>query len=120
MAEINEITTGMTDKNRRCYQIMKYFSKILFFLPNYHIKTAVLRHHTTCPDTTDDCVHCVMEIFQDLLEAYEKNKLLSYKSNLNILGTRYIFILEYKCVKIINTLCSVSVTDSWKTFIKKN
>ena len=84
MAEIQSITTDMSYKHRRCYQIMKYLSENFFSLPNYHIKTVVLRHHTTCSDTTDDCVDCVMGMFRDLLRAYKTKKLLSYQSNLNI------------------------------------
>ena len=90
MAEVHvyAITTDMSYKHRRCYQIIKYLLRASAFdrLPNYHIKTAVLRHHTTCSDTADDCVDCVMGMFRDLLQTYQTKQLLSYQSNLNILN----------------------------------
>ena len=106
MAEIQAITHEMSDKHRRCYQIMKYLPDK--FRPNYHKKTVALRHHTTCSDTTDDCVDCVMKMFLDLL----------YQSNLNIIIELNLNKL-YDCEQYINKLCSVSVTDSWKNFLKK-
>ena len=120
MAEIQSITTDMSGKHRRCYQIMKYLSKAKswYLLPNYHIKTAVLRHHTTCSDVTDDCVDCVMALFRDLLLAYKTTELLSYQSNFNILNENN-SDQSHNCVLYITKLCSVSVTDSWKTFISK-
>ena len=117
MAEIQAITHAMSDKQRRCYQIMKYLSEARRFntLPNYYIKTVVLRHHTTCSDVTDDTVDCVMEMFRDVQQAYKTKELLSYQSNLNILNK----LNSDECEPYINTLCSVSVTDSWETFIRK-
>ena len=116
MAEIQAITLTMSDKHRRCYQIMKYLPDK--YLPNYHIKTVALRHHTTCSDTTDDCVDCVMEMFLDLVHAYKTQKLLLYQSNLNIIIELNLNKL-YDCEWYITKLCSVSVTDSWKNFIRK-
>ena len=132
LAEINAFTTKMSDKHRKCYQIMKYLSERgLNYSINYHIKTVVLRHHTTCSDTTDNCGECVMIMFRDLLKAYKTNKLLSYQSNLNILNQpnhnelkgQYKNLIasaeEDDCDRLIKTLNSVSTTDSWKTFIRK-
>ena len=128
MAEIHAFTQEMSDKDRRCYQIMKYLSergRRFYTLPNYHIKTVVLRHHTTCSDTTDDCVDCVTRMFLDLRQAYTTNKLLSYQSNLNILVLKRLYadnmdgIYMNRCESIINELCSVSDTDTWETFINE-
>ena len=138
-AELNAFTTDMSDKHRHCYQIIKYFSEIQGpgrELSSYHIKTIVLRHHTECTDTTDDCVQCILKIYQDLHQAYKTKNLLSYQSNLNILDKSYSYSYEMEdsysyemedsysyemeeCEKYINKLCSVSVTDTWKTFSRK-
>ena len=122
MAELHAFSQEMSDKHRRCFQIMKYFSDARLWdcLPNYHIKTLVLRHHTTCSDTTDDTVECVMEMFRDLLRAYKTNKLLSYQSNLNILkDDAFVTYYGNSCERYITRLCSVSDTDTWETFIRK-
>ena len=122
IAELNAFTTDMSDKHRRCYQIIKYLLEInpVLKLPSYHIKTIVLRHHTECTDTTDEIVQCILKIYQDLHQAYETVKLLSYQSNLNILKKSFSYS-GYKdtCEDFIYTLCSVSVTDTWETFIEK-
>ena len=122
-AELNAFTTDMSDKHRHCYQIIKYISETQLRrrkLSSYHIKTIVLRHHTECTDTTDDLVKCILKIYQDLHQAYETKVLLSYQSNLNILDKSFSYPgYKEKCEKYINTLCSVSVTDTWKTFIEK-
>ena len=117
MAEIYAFTKVMSQKHRRCYQIMKYLSEPrgLVDLPNYHIKTVVLRDHPTCSDTTDDCYDCVMALFGDLLLAYKTMELLSYQSNFNILNSDN----SHSCELYITRLCSVSVMDSWKTFINE-
>ena len=122
VAEINAFTTYMSDKHRKCYQIIKYLSVVYVNVPSYHIKTIVLRHQTTCSDTTDDCVDCVMSILWDILQAYENKELFSYHSNLDILkggGMKAIAFVKDRCKGLIHKLCSVSVTDSWETFIKK-
>ena len=118
IAELNAFTTDMSAKHRNCYQIIKYFSEILF-LPSYHIKTIVLRHHTECTDTTDDLVQCVLKIYQDLHHAYKTEELLSYQSNLNILQMSNSYSDKKLCEKFINMMCSVSVTDTWETLSRK-
>ena len=140
IAELNAFTKEMSDKHRRCYQIIKYLSEIpnitysFYKLPGYHIKTIVLRHHTERTDTTDALVQCILKIYQDLHQAYETKELLSYQSNVNLLVNPEYLPISFlsisqmsnlyssemkKCEKIINTLCSVSVTDTWETFIRK-
>ena len=127
LAEINAFTTDMSDKHRRCYRVMKLFSESSWYysgLPNYRMKTVVLKHHITCRDTTDDCVDCVIGMLRELLRAYETKELLSYQSNLNIIYKSRSFdginIIEKKnCERLIHKLCSVSVTDTWKTFLTR-
>ena len=124
LAEINAFTTDMSDKHRRCYQVMKYFSEQSSSLSSYHIKTVVLNHHTTCTDITDDCVDCVIGMLRELLQAYKTKKLLSYQSNLNIMNREdddYMYIEKMKsyCDFHIHKLCSVSATDTWQKFIRR-
>ena len=124
MAEKYAFTKVMSEKHRRCYQIMKYLLEARphdgMHMPTYHLKSVVLRHYTTCSDTTYDFVDCVMEILRDLLQAYKTKKLLSYQSNLNILKgiCMALFPKEDYCEQLINKLCSVSDIDSWETFIR--
>ena len=88
ISELNAFTAEMSKKHIKCYQTMKFLSvtsahpNLPKTLPNYHIKTIVLRHHSTCTDTTDDCVDCVLKMFHDLLQAYKTGVLLVYQSNL--------------------------------------
>ena len=129
MDEINAFTTKMSEKHKICYKIMKYFAETMLppscFMTNYHIKTAVLRHHTTCVDTTDDCVDCVMVIYRDLQHAYQTQELLSYQSNLNIFNKSASFIIDAsvdakrRCEGFIHSLCSVAISDTWESFIRK-
>ena len=122
MTELHAFNKEMSYKHRKCYNIMKYLSEVRLSdkLPNYHLKTIVLQHDIACSDTTDNCVDCIMKMFYDLLLAYKTNKLLSYKSNLNILGTNYRIHDEIAiCGRDINALCSVSNTDTWETFIRR-
>ena len=72
-SELRAFNTEMSNKHRMCYQIMKYLSKRACSLrSDYHLKTAVLRHHTTCSDTAADAVDCVFAICHDLIQAYTK------------------------------------------------
>ena len=122
MAEINAFTTKMSYKHKRCYQIIKYFLEMFPFLSNYDIKTVVLNHHTTCADTTDDCVDCVIGMLRKLLQAYKTKELLSYQSNLNIIHGYIDYFYEIdkdNCELLIHKLCSVSATDTWETFISR-
>ena len=120
MAELHAFTKEMSDKHRRCYQIMKYLSDKLDVVPNYDIKTVVLHHHTTCSDITDGYVDCVFGMFRGLRQAYETTELLSYLSNVNIFGKLdNLCYFTRDCERLIARLCSVSVNDSWDTFIRK-
>ena len=121
VAEINVFITEMTDKHRKCYQILKYLSERLSYmfcsLSNYHVKTVVLEHHITCSNTTDDYVECVIGIYQELLQAYRSKQLLSYQSNINIIEQSDLSKAEDLCMRLLNKLCSVCRTDSWEDFV---
>ena len=128
VAEINVFNTTMSEKHRRCMQIIKYLFEMSWkaSFRNYHLKTVVLRHHTTCKDTTDNSVECVIGIIRDLLHAYESNQLLLHQSNMNILkrerGASIMPALKYCKLsdaysQILSKLYSVPGTDSWDTFV---
>ena len=88
MAEIQAFKTGMSDKHRQCYQITKYLAKdsLGTHVNKYFIKNVVLQHSTTCSDTSDNYVDCVIKVYQDILNAFKRRKFLSYHSNINILS----------------------------------
>ena len=122
MAEIHALTSEMSDKHRRCYQIMKFLFHVYFIvISNYHVKTVLLRHHTTCSDTTDECVDCVLGMLRDLLQAYETEELLSYKSNLNLLGRKGVLLSSrFRDVRHSLNVCTLSLSlTHLKTFIRK-
>ena len=119
-AELDAFTKEMSDKHRRCYQIMKYVTKRgCAVLSDYHIKSLVLCHHTTCSDTSHDCVECVFTIYRDLLRAYTRFELMSHQSNLNILNDVVRISTTGDCEILFDKLCSVSETDTWDIFVKK-
>ena len=113
--------TQMSERHRKCYEVMKYLSVGDTELPNYHIKTVLLNHHTTCSDTTENFVDCIIRICWDLIHAYETRKLMSFYSNLNILkGVSFqeTHDLKKSCKRLIDILCSVPASESWDTFAK--
>ena len=120
ISEINTFTMEMSDKHKRCYQIMKYLSELRSEISGYHVKMIVLRHQETCLDTTDECVYCVLQMFSNLLLAFEDKELFSYKSNLNILSRydNYDYAAR-DCKRIIKRIYSVSGLSTWETFIDR-
>ena len=122
LAELNAFNAEMSDKHKFCYKIVKYLIGSLKnnFVNNYHVKTVAIRHHTTCSDNTDDCIKCVLRMFRDLLQAFESNELLSYRSNLNILSSNGPFYFsKWTCKHLIDTLGSLSETDTCETIFWK-
>ena len=118
--ELDVFDNEMSDKHRRCYQIMKFLSKgTSSVFTNYHLKTVVLNHHTTCSDTTDECVECVFTVFRDILRAYTTFELMSYRTNLNLLEGRIRISTKDGCEKLLAKLSSVTETESWESFVKK-
>ena len=121
LSELNTFTAEISDRHKRCYQVMKYLSQFEF-VNNYHIKTIVLRHHKTCSDKTDEC-ECVLKMFYDLLRAYKTRELLSHKSDLNMLeGGQHvddIVSAKYRCKGLINKVRYMPLLDNWATFIER-
>ena len=121
MAELDAFTTKMSDKHKRCYQVMKYLLGMRWPCSNgYHIKSIVLQHHTKCSDTSNDYTECVFKMCLDLVQSYEAKKLLSYKANHNIFAqTQFKEPLQAKCKQLLNEMLSVSSTDSWGDFVRR-
>ena len=122
MAEIQAFKTEMSDKHRRCYQITKYLTKdsLLFHINKYLIKNVVLQHHTTCSDTEYDCVDCVIEVYQEILNAYKRKEFLSFHSNIIIRSSIGGIIdgKDYYC-EFLRKLHSVSETDTFDRFVSR-
>ena len=83
--EINAFIKAYSAKHRQCYKIIKYILAETCAMPNYHVKTVALHHNITCSNPIDDCIECVLEIFEELLRAYETGTLKHiHESNINI------------------------------------
>ena len=57
-AEIDTIVNKMSDKHRKCYQVLKLltgFNTALYSFNNYHLKVAILNHNSSCSDAGEDC-----------------------------------------------------------------
>ena len=119
IAEIQAFSkTKISDKHRRCYQIMKYLPNIRKYL----IKNAVLQHSTTCSDTSDNYVNCVIKVYQDIGNAYNRGEFLSYHSNINILSKTsddVCKIYEAYYREFLTQLYSVSTTDTFDSFVSR-
>ena len=124
IAEIQALQTEMSVKHRRCYQITKYLTKDSFglYVNKYLLKNVVLQHSTTCSDTSDNYVDCVIEVHQDILNAYTRKEFLSYHSNINILSgaDHLVFeICEAYYREFLTQLYSVSETDEFDRFVTR-
>ena len=119
--ELNVFVNKMSDQHRRCFQILKYLLGIASdeYINNYHMKIVVLNHNRTCVGTTDHCSECVLKIFQELRQSYKSKKLISPHTHRNLLRRDgYYDVQERFCEMRLDDLCSLSETDSWKTFVK--
>ena len=125
--ELNVFTTEMSEKHRRCVQIIKYLlESCVASYRSYHLKTIVLSHHTSCIDTSIDCVNCVTEIIRDLAHAYNSKVLFLNQTNMNILkreGGVWCFIqYDRTYAELLRKLDDVSgnagnENDPWNAFI---
>ena len=121
VAEMNAFASNISENHRKCYQILKHLSERYTHIPNYHIKTVMLRHITKCSDARGNSVDCVLVMCGDILHAYETKKLLSFHSNLNILNgvTHDEFIsAKESCKELVDVLRSVSMADTLDTLFE--
>ena len=120
--ELYEFVNNMSDKHKRCYQILKYLRDLApgEHINKYHMKILILRHNKTCSNTTDECAECVVKLFQQLRKLYESKKLISPYSNQNLLKRDgYYDVQKRFCEMRLDDLCSLSDSESWETFVNK-
>ena len=81
MHELNAIT-HVSKKHKQTFTIIKFlYGQFVYwtegddFMNSYHAKVAFLTHCQTCTDNQKDCITCVTEIVQSLVEAYRSGSL---------------------------------------------
>ena len=125
-AEIDTIVNKMSDKHRKCYQVLKHLTGLtltLYYFNNYHLKVAILHHDSSCSDAGEDCAECVFKVHDELQHAYKTRQLKSLHSQANLLEL-YRLIIKYNNSIIISPLkgamCSAaSESDSVSSFLEK-
>ena len=110
--EISAIKNEFSMKHKKCYMILKYIFQT-GRIENYFMKTAVLHHHTTCTDTSEDMVACVTTILQELNDAYKRGHLLAYCRPFNLLGD-YAPLDDFTFKSLV--LDSIDQLDSFKPY----
>ena len=122
MAEMNALI-NMSDKHRKCYQILKCHIKIgvLGGVSDYHVKTVALHHSASCLNKTYDVFDCVREMLQELQNAYESGTLKQFKEpKINLLKEdRKISFFTMRSLQLqIETLDSMPDADYLTKFIQ--
>ena len=126
-AEINAFVKELSDTHIKCYKILKYLAQVLdpdnlqTYVKNYHIKTVTLHHSTSCPSSSDDYAECVMTILHDLRYAYKVGSLKCFDTAIETLDKWDVFNSNSADTwqNCIDKFCSVTVTDTWETVIRK-
>ena len=123
-SEIDTIVNKMSDKHRKCYQVLKHltgFTPTWYHFNNYHLKVAILHHNSSCSDAGEDCAECVFKIIDGLQHAYETRQLKSLHSQANLLELEFIYGKYLKNISALKgAMCSaVSESDSVSSFLKK-
>ena len=123
-AEIDTNVNKMSDKHRKCYQVLKHLTGLttsLYRFNNYHLKVAVLHHNSSCSDAGEDCAECVFKIIDELQHAWETRQLKSLHSQANLLELEFIYGKHLKNTSALKgAMCSaVSESDSVSSFLKK-
>ena len=132
ISEIESIVKEMSDKHTKCFKIIKYLLPILgnghndnsfTKINTYHMKNIALRHSKNCTETSDDIAKCVLDIFHEIHNAYKTKELMSVFLQMNLLENlkdRYFTDSMAQAYReYIERLCSVSESDSWKTYIQR-
>ena len=87
-AEIDTIVNKMSDKHRKCYQVLKHLTGFTFTpypFNNYQLKVAILHHNSSCSDAGENCAECVFKVLDELQHVYETGQLKSLHSQANLL-----------------------------------
>ena len=116
--EIDTIVNKMSDKHRKCYQVLKHLNGLtpaLYRCNNYHLKVAILHHNSSCSDAGENCAECVFKVLDALQHAYETRQLKSLHSQANLMQLAY---SVNSISKLKGALCSaVSESDSVSSFL---
>ena len=80
--EWKAIHTDASSMHKQAYSMLKflygqfsYWTETHTYLKSYHAKIAFITHCETCTDDGEDCIRCVINILQSLVEAYTSDSL---------------------------------------------
>ena len=131
-AEIDTIVNKMSDKHRKCYQVLKHLNGLTLvshFYAHYHLKIAVLYHNSSSSDAVEDCAECVFKVLDELLHAYVTGQLKSFHSQADLLQIFFsdellkqagMFDCDYFADFIKEVMfCAVSKSDSVSSFLEE-
>ena len=120
MAEITFIVNEMSEKHRKCYQIIKYVLARFIdraYIEWYYVKTVVLNHSRKCSDSSEGLTECVLKIITELKHVYETKTLkLFHDSGVGIFNANH--DSEWIFQRIIERLCSVTNNDTCSTLLQ--
>ena len=121
-AEIDTIVNKMSDKHRKCYQVLKNLTRLtlaMYSLNNYYLKVAMLHHNSLCSDAGEDCAECVFKVHDELQHAYKTSQLKSLHSQANLLELDVNYSNDL-IIDISAVMCSaLSKSDSSSSFLKQ-
>lgn len=83
MAEIGHVINSMSDKHRKCFKVLKFYTR--WFLKGYHLKIAFLNHSLTCADSSEHLYPCFIAVLKELHQAYTTGILPSFCSKANLI-----------------------------------
>ena len=83
LQEVDFVLNKMSDKHKMCFKVLKFITEHKV-LNAYYLKLVVFHHSNNCSDSSKDCVNCVTDILDDLLQAIKDGVLLSFHGNYNV------------------------------------
>ena len=85
LQEVDFVLNKMSDKHRMCFKVLKFITEHKL-LNAYYLKLVVIYHSNNCSDSSKDCVNCVTDILNNLLQAFKNGVLMSFHGNYNVLS----------------------------------
>ena len=85
LQEVDFVLNNMSDKHKMCFKVLKFITEHKL-LTTYYLKLVAIHHSSNCSDSSKDCVNCVTDILDDLLQAFKDNVLMSFHGNYNVLS----------------------------------
>lgn len=122
MIETDTILNKMSPTHRKAFMVLKFLFILVFWQNRYHIKTAVLNHHETCIDETENCAKYVMKILRELQHAYYCHVLKAFNMNINLIAERLYsgFSQDFRLVYQMKMEEYEHVVTSIMTFLSEN